>query len=173
MLGLLESKMSCGNECILKHINGKLSRADRSNLRRAIHRLSRHSQSMPGYIQYLLMKTSKNPEAVLSIPRHEVHADSSTPGFHRTTTKEQKHMQNMMEQSMPRQLSSRIVDKGVCWHCNASEAKTSVCSGCKTARYCTMICQHEAWAEHKLVCRQYCIMFNNAPFNQCLQSANP
>ena len=173
LLGLLGSKMSFRNECILKHIAGKLSRADRSILRRAIHRLAMHSQSMPAYIKYLLMKTSKNPAAVLAIPRHEVHADGSIPGFHRTTTKEHKHMQSMMEQSLPPQLSSRIVDKGVCWHCNVSEAKTSVCFGCKTARYCTMICQHKAWTEHKLVCTQYCRMFNNPPFKQCLQSADP
>ena len=82
-------------------------------------------------------------------------------------------MQSMMEQSMPRQLSTRIVDKGVCWYCNSSEAKTSVCSGCKIARYCTKRCQHEAWAEHKLVCEQYCRMFSNPPFKQSLQSAHP
>ena len=50
-LGLLESKMSCRNECLVKHIDQKLSRDDRRNLRRAIRRLAEHSQSMCGYIE--------------------------------------------------------------------------------------------------------------------------
>ena len=50
LLGLLESKMSCRNECLVKHIDQKLSKADRRNLKQAIRRLAEHSQSMSGYI---------------------------------------------------------------------------------------------------------------------------
>ena len=51
LLGLLESKMSCRNECLVKHIDQKLSKADRRNLKQAIRRLAERSQSMCGYIE--------------------------------------------------------------------------------------------------------------------------
>ena len=51
LLGLLESKMSCRNECLVKHIDQKLSKADRRSLKQAIRRLAERSQSMCGYIE--------------------------------------------------------------------------------------------------------------------------
>ena len=173
MLGLLEMKVSCRTECLAKHIDQKLCTADRRNLKQAIRRLAEHSESMSGYINYLLLKASKDPQAQMSTRRNQLHADSSTPGFHRTTTKESKHMQSMMEQSMPRGLSDRIIDKRVCWYCNSCQANTSVCSGCKIARYCKKECQKDAWVEHKQVCAQYCRMFNNPLFKKRLQDAHP
>ena len=137
-----------------------------------IHRRAvRISKSPP--CENLLMKASKDPKAEMAIPSHQLHADSSTPGFHRTTTKESKHMQSMMEQSMPHRLSDRIIDRRVCWYCNSSQEKTSVCSACKIARYCKKKCQQDAWVEHKPVCAQYCRMFNNPLFKKRLQGAHP
>jgi hypothetical protein len=42
-----------------------------------------------------------------------------------------------------------------CAQCHASEvAKMMICGKCKTARYCNVACQREAWPQHKEGCVQ-------------------
>lgn len=40
-----------------------------------------------------------------------------------------------------------------CHTCNITGVKLSLCSGCKTVRYCSIHCQKQDWSTHKNICR--------------------
>ena len=40
-----------------------------------------------------------------------------------------------------------------CWHCRTPTNPGKLCGGCKTARYCSELCQRMDWSLHRLDCR--------------------
>ena len=60
----------------------------------------------------------------------------------------------------PTKTTTKTASKKYCWNCcvltdAGVEVKLQCCQGCKTARYCSRVCQKKHWAEeHKTQCKK-------------------